>query len=307
MKILITEFMDEAAVSMLQERFDVTYAPDLADRQTDIPGLMSGVRGLIVRNRTQVTTELLDAGGDVECVGRLGVGLDNIDLEACAARDVTVYPATGANNLSVAEYVITNAMMLLRGAYFSGDAMRAGLWPRQACAGREIAGKSLGLVGYGAIAQQTAAMARALGMTIAAFDPFVPADHPAWAETQRCDLPALLAVSDVLSIHTPLTDETRHLIDATAMAAMKPGAVVINAARGGVLDDSAFAASVRAGHLGGGALDVFEIEPLTADAGEIFAGLDNVVLTPHIGGVTEESNERVSKMIANAVAAHLAG
>jgi len=307
MKILITEFMDEAAVSMLQERFDVTYAPDLADRQTDIPGLMSGVRGLIVRNRTQVTTELLDAGGDVECVGRLGVGLDNIDLEACAARDVTVYPATGANNLSVAEYVITNAMMLLRGAYFSGDAMRAGLWPRQACAGREIAGKSLGLVGYGAIAQQTAAMARALGMTIAAFDPFVPADHPAWAETQRCDLPALLAVSDVLSIHTPLTDETRHLIDATAMAAMKPGAVVINAARGGVLDDSAFAASVRAGHLGGGALDVFEIEPLTADAGEIFAGLDNVVLTPHIGGVTEESNERVSKMIANVVAAHLAG
>ena len=307
MKILITEFMDEDAVSMLQERFDVTYAPDLADRQTDIPGLMSGVRGLIVRNRTQVTTELLDAGGDVECVGRLGVGLDNIDLEACAARDVTVYPATGANNLSVAEYVITNAMMLLRGAYFSGDAMRAGLWPRQACAGREIAGKSLGLVGYGAIAQQTAAMARALGMTIAAFDPFVPADHPAWAETQRCDLPALLAVSDVLSIHTPLTDETRHLIDATAMAAMKPGAVVINAARGGVLDDSAFAASVRAGHLGGGALDVFETEPLTADAGEIFAGLDNVVLTPHIGGVTEESNERVSKMIANVVAAHLAG
>ena len=150
--ILVTEFMDAAAVDRLRAVHPVTYDPGLADRQGEIPALMRGVRALIVRNRTEVRGALLAAAPDLACVGRLGVGLDNIDTAACAARGVTVYPATGANNLSVAEYVIGTAMALLRGAYAANAAMIAGSWPRQACAGRELSGKVLGLVGFGAIA-----------------------------------------------------------------------------------------------------------------------------------------------------------
>ena len=263
---------------------------------------MQGIRALIVRNRTKVTADLLDAAPDLKVVGRLGVGLDNIELEACTSRGVEVIPATGANTLSVAEYVVTNALMLLRGAYTARDAMLSGTWPRAACgAGREANGRQLGLVGYGAIARETARLARPLGMKIAAFDPHLPADDPAWAEATRCDFDTLLEGSDVLSLHVPLTEATRHMIDADAISRMPQGAVLINAARGGIVDEAALATSLRDGHLAGAALDVFETEPLTKDAAQMFDGLGNLILTPHIAGVTEDSNTRVSAMIADEV------
>jgi (S)-sulfolactate dehydrogenase len=303
--ILITEFMDAPAVDRLRAAHPVTYDPGLADRQDDIPAMMPGVRALIVRNRTQVREAILDAAPDLACVGRLGVGLDNIDVALCEGRGVAVYPATGANTLSVSEYVIGTAMALLRGAYAANAEMIAGAWPRNACAGRELSGKVLGLVGLGAIARDTAERARALGMEIAAFDPFVPGDDPIWRTVGRLDMGALLAEADVLSLHVPLTSGTRHLIDAAAIAAMKPGAILVNAARGGVVDDAAVAEALRAGRLGGAALDVFETEPLTAEAARIFAGVPNLILTPHIAGVTVESNTRVSDLIADRVLAHL--
>lgn len=307
MRIVISEFMDDAAVDQLRARFDVVYDPDLVDRTDDLLAEVTGARALIVRNRTKVTGQVLEAGADLACVGRLGVGLDNIDLDACKARDVTVYPATGANNLSVAEYVITQALVLLRGAYQAQDRMLEGAWPRQACSGCEISGKVLGLVGFGAIAQQTAAMACAMGMNVVAYDPFLPADDAAWAGAQQVALDAVLRDADVVSLHTPLTPDTRHLINAAALKSMKPSAVLVNAARGGVVDDAAFAAAVRDGEIAGGALDVFETEPLTAEAANMFDGLSNVILTPHIAGVTQESNVRVSGLIADRVAQHLAG
>jgi (S)-sulfolactate dehydrogenase len=267
---------------------------------------MPGVRALIVRNRTQVRGALLEAARDLACVGRLGVGLDNIDVTACEGRGVTVYPATGANNLSVAEYVIGTAMALLRGAYAANEAMIAGAWPRQACAGRELSGKVLGLVGFGAIARDTAERARALGMEVAAYDPFVPEGDPVWRMTGRLDFDALLATADVVSLHVPLTAGTRRLINSARLSAMKPGSVLVNAARGGVVDEAAVAEALRAGHLGGAALDVFETEPLTAEAAAVFAGVPNLILTPHIAGVTVESNTRVSDLIAERVLAHLA-
>jgi (S)-sulfolactate dehydrogenase len=304
--ILITEFMDEPAVDRLRAVHRVIYDPGLADRASDIPALMAGVRALIVRNRTQVRGAILDAGTDLACVGRLGVGLDNIDVVACEGRGVTVYPATGANNLSVAEYVIGTAMALLRGAYAANGAMIAGDWPRQTCAGRELSGKVLGLVGFGAIARDTAERARALGMEVGAFDPFVPGDDPVWRTAGRLEFDTLLATADVVSLHVPLTDATRHLIDESRVSRMKPGAVLINPARGGVVDEAAVAEALRAGHLGGAALDVFETEPLTAEAAAIFAGVPNLILTPHIAGVTGESNTRVSDLIADRVLAHMA-
>jgi (S)-sulfolactate dehydrogenase len=144
-------------------------------------------------------------------------------------------------------------------------------------------------------------------MEVAAFDPFVPEGDPVWQTAGRLDLGALLATADVVSLHVPLTPGTRHLIDAPRIAAMKPGAILINAARGGVVDEAAVAAALRAGHLGGAALDVFETEPLTAGAAAVFAGVPNLILTPHIAGVTVESNTRVSDLIADRVLAHLAG
>ncbi|MEQ8441044.1 MAG: hydroxyacid dehydrogenase [Alphaproteobacteria bacterium] len=307
MKIVVCEFMDEGAVETLRDGFDVIYDPTLVDQPDRILQLVADADGLIVRNRTQVRQAVLDAAPKLKCVGRLGVGLDNIDVAACKARDIAVYPATGANDLSVAEYAVTMALVLLRGAYFANADMIAGAWPRGQLMGREISGKILGLIGYGAIARETAVRARALGMTIVAHDPYLPADDPAWGETKSVSLADLAGQSDVVSIHVPLTDGTRHLVGADFLSSMKPGAVVINAARGGVVDEAALADALRTGTIAGAALDVFETEPLTADAAAKFQGIGNLILTPHVAGVTQESNVRVSYMIADAVRAHLNG
>lgn len=304
-EIVICEFMDLAAVNSLKANFDVLYEPELVDAREKLISSLKDANSIIVRNRTKVDAEILDAAPNLKCVGRLGVGLDNIDLEACAERNVAVFPAVGANNLSVAEYVITSAMNLLRNAYFAGEKMQEGQWPRQQCSGRELSGKMLGLVGFGSIAQQTAEMAQALGMQVIGFDPFLPNDHQAWNSVEKVELDDLLVDADVISLHTPLTPETKHLLNAEKFGLMKSDAIVINAARGGVIDETALASAISSGNLGGAALDVFEIEPLTKDAASKFAGMNNVILTPHIAGVTVESNVRVSSLTAETVANHL--
>ena len=247
--IVITEFMDEGAVARLSDAAETVYDPALVEQPDKLAGLLADARALIVRNRTQVREPILRAAPNLNCVGRLGVGLDNIDMAACDARAVAVYPATGANDASVAEYVITASMMLLRGAYLGSDQVRNGAWPRQSMMGAELGGRCLGLVGYGAIARETAARARALGMRIAAFDPHLPADHPAWVGADRLELNELLAVADIVSLHTPLTDETRHLINGEALSRMKRSAIVINAARGGIVDETALTDALSQGAL----------------------------------------------------------
>ena len=297
-EIVITEFMDESAVGTLRARHATVYDPGLVDRPDALLALMPEARALIVRNRTQVRGALLEAGARLEVVGRLGVGLDNIDVAACAARNLPVIPATGANDLSVAEWAIAAAMMLLRRAFHATDAVIAGQWPRNRLMGRELSGRVIGLIGFGAIAREVARRADALGMTAIAFDPLLPADSPHWRGAQRCDLEALLRAADVVSLHVPLTEATRNMIDAARLALMRKDAVLLNAARGGVVDEAALAAALKAGALAGAALDVFAVEPLTAAAGAVFAGCPNLILTPHIAGVTEESNVRVSTLIA---------
>jgi (S)-sulfolactate dehydrogenase len=297
--------MDAAAIHASFAGRDVLYDPKLVDDPARLTAAVRDARALIVRNRTQVRGSLLESAARLQVVGRLGVGLDNIDVPACEARGIAVFPATGANDLSVAEYVITAALVLLRKAWFATARVAAGEWPRTELMGRELAGKRLGLVGYGAIARVTGRMGRDLGMSVAAYDPLLAADHPAWADALRQALPELLATSDVVSLHVPLTDATRNMIDAAAIAAMKRGSILVNAARGGVVDEAALCAALKAGHLGGAALDVFAREPVDAVAGAAFADVPNLVLTPHIAGVTDESNVRVSAVTAEAVARHL--
>jgi len=301
MKVVISEFIDEAALGQFAPNVSVAYDPKLVDDRPALFQSLAGADALIVRNRTQVDQAVLDAAPALRVVGRLGVGLDNIDLAACKARGVTVHPATGANTLAVAEYVIASTLFLLRGAYGANAAMIRGDWPRNALMGGEASGRVMGLVGFGGIAREVANRAEALGMRIAAFDPYLPADDPAWRGAQRCTLEELLARADVVSLHVPLTESTRGLIGPAAIAAMKPGAIVINTARGGTVDETALTLALRDGRLGGAALDVFETEPLTAEAGTRFAGIANIILTPHIAGLTNEANGRVSAITVKKV------
>jgi (S)-sulfolactate dehydrogenase len=306
-QILITEYMDEAAIDGLRTRHEVTYDPQLVDARAELLALVADADALIVRNRTQVNAEVLEHAPRLRVLGRLGVGLDNLDMAGCAARGIEVLPATGANADAVAEYVILAAGLLLRGAFFVSADTAAGRWPRgRMSEGQELGGKLLGVVGFGSIGRTVAAKARAFGLAVAAHDPLLPADAPVWKAigARRCELDELLGLADVVTLHLPLEDDTRRLFGRERLARMKRGALLINTARGGIVDDAALAALVKSGHLGGAAVDVFEREPLPA--GSPLAGIPNVVLTPHIAGVTQESNVRVSGMVAERVAASLA-
>lgn len=300
--IVICEFMDSSAVDSLAGDFDVLYSPSLVD---DTPALLASLahaRALIVRNRTQVCAELLEAAPGLQVVGRLGVGLDNIDLEACRNRGIRVCPATGANNTAVAEYVIAAALMLLRGAYGVSARVSSGDWPRQACMGRELGGKLMGLVGFGGMARETARRAIALDMRVSAYDPHLLPGDSAWdGFTREAELACLLRKADVVSLHVPLTDTTRNLIDAAAIECMKPDAVLINTARGGVVHEHALMDALKSGRLAGAALDVYADEPVSVETGAGFTDQPNLLLTPHIAGVTQESNVRVSALTADNV------
>jgi (S)-sulfolactate dehydrogenase len=309
--IVISEFIDEGAIGSNFVGFDVLYDPGLVDRRAELIAALADARALIVRNRTTVDAGLLAQAPRLEAVGRLGVGLDNIDVAVCAARGIPVYPATGANDAAVVEYVIAAMLILLRGAYAATDAVLSGAWPRTQLFGREAGGKQLGLIGFGAIGRKVGACASALGMTVCAYDPHVAVGDPVWSQpwgkVASLDLDTLLQVSDVVSLHVPLTDATRNMLDSARLARMKADAILINAARGGVIDEAALAAALRARQLGGAALDVFLEEPLSKARAQVFADCLHLLLTPHIAGLTVESNVRVSQMVAEKVRDRLAG
>jgi (S)-sulfolactate dehydrogenase len=305
-EIVISEFMDQAPVDETAKKYKVLYDPELVDNPDDLKRHLHDAQALVVRNRTQVNKDLLEAAPNLKVVGRLGVGLDNIDLAECKKRRIAVCPATGANDVAVAEWVICSSIMLLRGAFLAQPQMLAGAWPRQQCMGNEIGDKILGLIGFGGIARETARRANCLGMRVVAFDPYLPAENSTWQEVTRCEkLTDLLQQSDVISLHVPLTETTHHLINSETIDHMKTGAMVINAARGGVVDEKALVEALKTGRLGGAALDVFEVEPLDKAAASLFADMPNLILSPHIAGVTIESNVRVSRLTMDNVCAVL--
>jgi len=306
MRVLIAEFMDEAAVASLGARYETHYDAELGERREALLEAVRDADALIVRNRSRVDAELIEAAARLRVVGRLGVGLDNIDLKACASRRIDVIPAVGANALAVAEYVISVAFALIRGACFSTAAVAAGDWPRAALgSGRELHGRTLGVVGFGSIGRATARLGRAVGMTAIGFDAHIASSAAVWEEerTMPRRFDKLLRDADVVSLHVPLNPATRGLIGAGQLALMKRDAILVNTARGGVVDEAALAAALKAGRLGGAALDVFATEPLPASSP--LASCPNLILTPHIAGVTQESNARVSTLIAEKVAVAL--
>jgi (S)-sulfolactate dehydrogenase len=300
-EVVITEFMAPEGVARLAAARDTLYNPDLVDDRNLLLEAVADARALVVRNLTIVDRELLDAAPALIVIGRLGVGLDNIDLDACRERGITVRATTNGNAISVAEYVIGATLSLMRPGLRSSSRVVAGEWPQVELAGREVASLTLGLIGYGTIARAVAGRAIAFGMNVIASDPHIPADDQIWDEVDRVEPSELLARADVISLHVPLTDDTRHMIGEEEIAAMSPGTLLINASRGGIVDEDAVVAALRSGHLGGAALDVFVTEPVDAAGGARFADVPNLIVTPHLAGATTDSNRRISEAIAAAV------
>lgn len=296
--VVVTEFMDEAALAPFAPRHRVHYDPDLHARPQEIKRLAAGAKALIVRNRTQVTADLLDALPQVRAIGRLGVGLDNIDLPACAERGIAVLPATGSNEISVAEHAFAALLYLFKPSLADSAAVAAGRWPRNPLGANEVAGRKLGIVGLGRIGRRVAARARAFDLDVVAYDPFIASADFAHAGAEAVPLGRLLAESDAVTLHCPLNETTRGLINRAVIAAMKPGGVLINTARGGIVDEAALVEAVVSGALRGALLDTFAEEPVRAG---LFPDLPNLLLTAHVAGLTEEAYVRASHMVANAV------
>ena len=300
--IFISEFITSQALETLRSKHDVIYEPESYKKRDELISALQHSDALIVRNLTQVNQELLNGAPKLKVVGRLGVGLENIELPACAQRNIKVIPATGANAESVAEYVIGTALALTRGFLPATVQTLGGSWPRPHFSGyHEFTGKTLGIVGFGSIGRVTAQKALAFGLKCLAYDPMLSGKSIDVGGTAvpLVTLDALLASSDAVTLHLPLLPETHGLFSASTLDKMKQGACLINTARGGIVDEKALAERLRSGRLGGAALDVFEKEPAT-DLSH-FAGLTNLIATPHIAGVTSESNDRVSQMIADEV------
>ncbi len=294
--------MDLDAINNLRDDFDVHYDQLLCEETEKLSHLMIDADALIVRNKTQVTKELIAHAPKLCVVGRLGVGLDNIDLKTCEENNIKVYPAIGANDIAVAEYVISSALILLRVAYHANQKVISGNWPRQDLIGFEAYQKTMGLIGIGSIARQVANRAEILGMTITAFDPYVDESNEIWQRVDRCHtIDELLSTADVVSIHVPLNKETHNLINESTLNKMKKNAILINTSRGGVVNEVSLVEALKKNSISGAALDVFENEPLSEHDAKKFIGLNNLILTPHIAGVTNESNVRVSAVTAENV------
>jgi D-3-phosphoglycerate dehydrogenase len=252
--------------------------------------------GLIVRSETKVTPEVLDVEINLRVIGRAGVGVDNIDVPAATIRGIVVMNAPDGNTITTAEHTIALLISLARSIPQASSSLKAGRWDRKKFVGVELQGKTLGIVGLGRIGRVVASRARAMGMHIVAYDPFIASEHARDLEVELASLDEVYASADFLTIHTPLTAETRSLIDREALAKMKQGAHIINCARGGLVDEQALYDAITAGSIAGAALEVFVEEP--PPSGHKLLQLDQVIATPHLGASTKEAQEGVAFTVA---------
>jgi D-3-phosphoglycerate dehydrogenase len=255
---------------------------------------------LIVRSKTRVTAPVIAAGIALKVIGRAGIGVDNIDVPAATERGIVVFNTPDANATTTAELTIGHLLSLSRHLPQADRSVRGGAWQPTRYVGAELAGKTVGIIGFGTIGRLVAIRCAGLKMRVTAYDPFVSPEIMAQSAAEPQELEALLAGADYVTLHCPLIDKTRNLIDAARIATMKPGARLINCARGGLVDEEALVAALQSGHLAGAALDVFVKEPPPKDSPLL--ALDNVVVTPHLGASTEEAQQAVSVRIAEDIA-----
>jgi len=308
MDILITEDIQAASLDKLAENFTVVRDGALWKDEPRLTEAIRDARAMIIRNQTQVTAGLLASAPKLLCIGRHGVGLDNIDMKAASAAGVVVIAPLDANAMSVAEHTFALMLALARKVVAADRSTRAGEWARLRYTGTELAGKTVCICGLGRIGRRVAVRAKAFEMRVVVFDPFMKPGSPALAESGAmlaATLDEAVAQADFVTTHSPLTAETRQMFNARSFAAMKRGAFFVNTSRGGVVDEAALLAALKSGHLGGAGLDVRETEP-PASRGE-FEVLDNVVLTPHIASFTTEAQDRTAEGVASDVARVLSG
>ncbi|MGH3064900.1 MAG: phosphoglycerate dehydrogenase [Gaiellaceae bacterium] len=298
-RVLVREPIAASGLELLRDRFDV-----VEDSDSDLASIIGGFDAIVVRSATTLDATLIERAQRLKVIGRAGVGLDNVDVDAATRRGIVVANSAESTVTSAAEHTIALLLALVRNVPQAQAALASGTWARERFAGVELAGKTLGVVGLGRIGRQVARSGLALGMRVVAYDPFVAVDRFRELGIEPAEaLDDLYAVADFITLHIPLSDQTRHLLDAEAFARMRDGVRIVNAARGGLVDESALVDALRSGKVAGAALDVFESEPYSGPLLE----LDNVVTTPHLAGSTAEAQDRAGVMIAEQVAAALDG
>ncbi len=302
MKVLVAESVAREGVDLLATQHEVDER--IGCTRDELAALLPDYDALIVRSQIQVDAELIAAGTRLVVIGRAGVGVDNVDLDAATRAGITVVNAPTGNTIAAAEHTLALLYGVARKTAAADASVRRGEWKRAQFTGRELRGRTLGIIGLGKIGQAIADRARAMEMVVVAVDPFVTAEQAAHHGVELLDLDTLLARADIVTMHVPLTRATRGLIGREAIAKLKPGSIILNVARGGILDEAAVAEALASGHLAGAGIDVFEQEPPT---GSPLLDAPNTLLTPHLGASTEEAQVLVSEEVAAQVLDVLAG
>ncbi|MBD3868123.1 MAG: hypothetical protein IFK94_08355 [Acidobacteria bacterium] len=301
-RILISDPLDPETVERFSSSGDVEVVVQTGIDPAELPAVVRQYHGMVVRSGTRVTAEALADPGLLRVIGRAGSGVDNIDLDAATAAGVVVMNTPGGNSVAAAEHTLALLTSLARHLPQAATDLKAGNWNRKRYMGTEVTGKTLGIVGLGRVGREVALRARGMHMEVLGYDPYVSDAVAAELGIAPRTLPDLLAESDFVTLHLPISGDTRHLIDAAAIAAMKPGARLINCARGGLVDEAALASALESGHLAGAALDVFEAEPPDPDG---LVGMPGVIATPHLGASTREAQIRVAAEICEKVKNYL--
>ena len=297
--ILITEFIDPEALKILSKDFNVIYKKDIWKNSDYLKKEINKFEGIIVRNKTNLNQSILEKAANLKYIGRLGVGLDNIDTEYCKKNNIFVQPATGMNADSVAEYVISSSLSLLKKSKIINAKTQSGQWPRTSITTNELKGKILGLIGFGDIAKKVLKLINAFEVTTIAFDPFVTSQEMEEYNVKKVTFENILSLADIISIHVPLNNETKYLFDKKKFQKMNNKPIIINSSRGGIINETDLLEAYKNNYISGFALDVYEHEPVNKIFLKNITNDMNCILSPHIAGVTEESNTRVSEFIMN--------
>ncbi len=302
-KVLISDALSDTAVQIFKDRgIDVTFEPKLGKDKERLAEMIGDFDGLAIRSATKVTDKLIARADNLRVVGRAGIGVDNVDIKAATARGIIVMNTPFGNSITTAEHAVSMMMSLARQIPLANASTQAGKWEKSRFMGVELFNKTLGLIGCGNIGGIVADRARGLKMRVVAYDPFLSPERAQEIGVEKVELDELLKRADFISLHTPLTDQTRNILSADALAAVKPGVRIVNCARGGLIDEAALADALRSGQVAGAALDVFANEP--AEEHELF-GMDNVICTPHLGASTGEAQENVAVQVAEQMADYL--
>jgi len=297
MKILITEFINKNSLDDLNNNFEIKFDEKLWEKEEELLEIIKDYDGLIVRNKTQVNKNILSNAKNLKFIGRLGVGLDNIDTEFCKSKNIHVQPATGMNADSVAEYVISSSMFLIKKIPMFHNGTVNGNWPRTTIKSAEINGKYIGIVGFGTIGRKVADYSLKNGLNVLAYDPYIKKLDDNEKNYKLSSLENVFKDADIISLHLPLTEETKNLINKSSFPKMQKQPIIINTSRGSIVNENDLIDAYDQNLISGFALDVFENEPIKKDLYERITSEMNCILTPHISGVTTESNIRVSNFI----------